>query len=359
MKFGNNIDLNKNELQNARIQNLASAPGSPVVGQIYHDTASGNSPHFYNGSWIRLSWGSTDPYARANHTGTQTASTISDLATVVKAYKVSEFAAAIANVAMGGFKITGLATPTVAGDAAEYSWVLSQCQTAAAGIDAKASVRAATVAAGTLASSFANGSVIDGVTLVTGDRILIKNQATATENGIYKVNVSGAPTRATDCDSATNYTSQAFTFVEEGTTLSGSQWKVSTTGVFVIGTTNITWAQFGAGSAYTNGNGLNLTSVTFSIKLPASSGLTVDASGLYLDTAIAVRKYATTIGDGTTTSIVVTHNLNTRDVNVSVIEAASSWNAIMVDWQATTVNTITVIFATAPTASQYRVLVTG
>jgi hypothetical protein len=85
-----------------------------------------------------------------------------------------------------------------------------------AGLSWKQAVRAATTAAGTLATSFENGDAIDGVTLATGDRILIKNQATASENGIYVVNASGAPTRATDADAGAELVN-ATVYVSEGT----------------------------------------------------------------------------------------------------------------------------------------------
>ena len=68
-----------------------------------------------------------------------------------------------------------------------------------------------------------NGDTLDGVTLATGDRILLKDQSTGSENGIYTVNSSGAPTRATDFDADSEVTSGAFTFVTEGTT-NGDDW---------------------------------------------------------------------------------------------------------------------------------------
>jgi hypothetical protein len=88
--------------------------------------------------------------------------------------------------------------------------------TFAAGLQVKDAVRAATLVAGTLGSSFQNGSIIDGVTLATGDRILIKNQTNAVQNGIYTVNASGAPTRATDYDDAGEANAGTFTTVTEG-----------------------------------------------------------------------------------------------------------------------------------------------
>lgn len=86
-----------------------------------------------------------------------------------------------------------------------------------------ARVKCATTAALTLVSQVENGDVIDGVTLATGDRVLIKNQATASENGIYTVNVSGAPTRATDANTASLLNS--FTaYVYQGTVNAGTLW---------------------------------------------------------------------------------------------------------------------------------------
>src|SRR3954447_7874218 len=93
-------------------------------------------------------------------------------------------------------RIINVASPSSAADATNKSYV----DNLITGLSWKLDVRAATTANGTLATAYANGQVVDGVTLATGDRILIKNQTTQTENGIYTVNASGAPTRATDAD---------------------------------------------------------------------------------------------------------------------------------------------------------------
>lgn len=114
------------------------------------------------------------------------------------------------------------------------------------GLSWKKAVRAATTVAGTLASSFENGDAIDGVTLATGDRILVKNQASGSENGIYTVNASGAPTRATDADTGAEMVN-ATVFVSEGTTLADTQWTCSTNAPITIGSTSIAFAQLSAG----------------------------------------------------------------------------------------------------------------
>ena len=150
---------------------------------------------------------------------------------------------------MGNNKLTNLAAPTNSNDAAR----LVDVQNATAGLDVKTSVRAATTAAGTLSTDYENGDTLDGVILATGDRILIKDQSTASENGIYTVNASGAPTRATDFDEDSEVTANAFTFVAEGTTNADTGWVVTTDDPITVGTTAINWTQFsGAGAGDVN-----------------------------------------------------------------------------------------------------------
>ncbi len=112
-----------------------------------------------------------------------------------------------------------------------------------AGLSWKQAVRVATTAAGTLASDYENGDTVDGVVLATGNRILVKNQAAPAENGIYVVAASGAPTRATDADSAGELVN-ASVFVSEGTVNADTQWTCTTNATIVVGTTALTFAQF-------------------------------------------------------------------------------------------------------------------
>lgn len=141
-----------------------------------------------------------------------------------------------------------------------------------AGLSWKASVRVATTANGTLATAFANGQTVDGVTLVTGDRILIKNQSTATQNGIYIVAASGAPTRSTDADTGAELVN-ATVLVQEGTVNAETQWTCSTNAPITIGVTNINFAAINVGT-YSAGNGLSLSGNTFSI----NTAITMDLS---------------------------------------------------------------------------------
>lgn len=142
------------------------------------------------------------------------------------------------NVAITGGTITGMGTPSVSSDVATKGYV----DALVAGLKWKQSVVVATTAAGTLASSFENGDTVDGVVLVTGDRILLKDQADPKENGIYTVNASGAPTRATDADAGTELVSAAV-FVSSGT-VNADKAFVCTPNAITLGVTNVVWTSF-------------------------------------------------------------------------------------------------------------------
>ncbi len=285
-----------------------------------------------------------------------------------------------------GQRIVNMGDPSANTDAATKQYVDGLVN----GLSWKDSVRAATTAADTLASSFANGSVIDGVTLATGDRILIKNQAAGAENGIYTVNATGAPTRATDADTATEIR-QATVYIEEGTTLQDTAWTLTTNAPITLGTTSLTFAQFGAGgTAYSAGNGLQLVSTTFSvlangtsidvgasgiklaaaaggngltvngttgvIDIGAGTGITVNADTIQVDTTVVVRKFAASIGTGAATSLAITHNLGTRDITWACYDN-TGFADVLVDAVRTDANTLTLTFAVAPATNAYRVVV--
>ena len=164
-------------------------------------------------------------------------------------------------IAMGTSKITGLGDPTSAQDAATKAYVDSAAQ----GIDWKASVRAATTANVTLASALENGDVLDGVTLATGNRVLVKDQTTGSQNGIYVVASSGAPTRSTDCDTAAELTSNFAVFVEEGTSNADQGYVLTNDGAITVGTTALTFTQFTGLGQIVAGTGLDKTGNTLDI----------------------------------------------------------------------------------------------
>jgi hypothetical protein len=252
-------------------------------------------------------------------------------------------------------RIQNVGSPSSGTDAANKDYVDSNIT----GLSWKNAVRAATTANGTLASAFENGDTIDGVTLATGDRILLKNQSTGGENGIYVVNATGAPTRATDADSTAELRN-ATTFVREGSTNADTAW-VQTAEITTVGTTAQTWTQFGVGgSTYTaDGQGIEVSANQFSLELiPSTSGLVKGASGVGIDTAVVARKYSQDIGNGSSTSITVTHSLGTKDVHV-MLRQNSDDAVVLADVVCTSTTQVTVTFAVAPATNAIRVVVIG
>lgn len=177
------------------------------------------------------------------------------LVTAATTANINDLTVPTADYAFGGFKITGLADPVNAQDAATKNYVDSTAQ----GLDVKQSVRAATTANITLSGA----QTIDGVAVVAGDRVLVKNQTTQSANGIY-VAAAGAWARSSDMDVWTEFPG-AFTFVEEGSTQADTGWVCTVNAGGTLGTTNVTWAQFSGAGTYTAGTGLTLTGGQFSI----------------------------------------------------------------------------------------------
>ena len=473
-KFLVSIDLNKNELQNAVIQNLATAPATPLAGQVYYNTAD-NQLYIYNGTrwevagnavqsgllsarpaaatvdagtiyyatdtylfyysngsaWAQTNQfgtitaqttygassgnGSSTDYARADHThgtpalGTATPNAIAGVtgsagsaATPSKEDHTHAFTPA-ADLSMAGFKLTTVGAPSADGDAANKGYVDSVAQ----GLDIKASARLATTGAlsaytftttagGTITGN-ANGALsIDGVTPSVADRILVKNETSgnAPYNGIYVVTTVGSAgtpyvlTRSVDANTSAEVTSGMFVFIEEGTTNDNTGWVLTTDNPITLNTTALVFAQFSGAGTYSASNGVLLTGSNFTfaprtgyglqtgssgaeIKLATTSGLnlttdlavgagngiSVLTNTVAIDSAVVVSKYAANVGDGSATSYTITHNLNTRDVIVSVYEATGSYAEVMCDVNHATANTITLLFSVAPTLNQYRVVV--
>ena len=144
------------------------------------------------------------------------------------------------------------------------------------------SVRVATTTAGTLATSFENGDTVDGVTLVTGDRILIKDQAAPAENGIYIVASSGAPTRATDMDAASEVDG-TLVVVEDGTTLAGTIW-ITVSEVTTLNTDSIVFTQINKATDLVAGAGLTLTGLTLAVGTASTARIVVNADNIDLAT---------------------------------------------------------------------------
>lgn len=381
-KILRHLDFAKvSEIQNALIHKLASAPSSPGEGQIFTHTGT-HDIQFWNGTeWVtvdaRLRTNipignlTVNPLDRANHTGTQTADTISDLATIVKAYKLNEFAGPNASLDFNFQKGINVATPTAPNDLVNKSYA----DNLALGLKQRYEVLAATdgFSVGTYtATGGASGrgqltscpTTLDGVTLSTGKRILIKNHSNAAANGIYVVTTLGSGAngiwdRAADADEDGEITNSTFVFVGDGTVNKDTGWTVSTTGDITLGGssgTAITFTQFSGGGSIDAGSGLTKSGNVLNIG--AGTGITVNADDVQIDTSVVARKVAATIGNGSATSLVVTHNLNNIDVLVQVKEVSTK-QVVYCDIEMTDANNVTLIFTTAPSTNQYKVVVIG
>lgn len=212
-------------------------------------------------------------------------------------------------VAVNSSRITGLADPTDPQDAATKAYV----DAARSGLDIKASVRAATTANITLS----NTQTIDGVALSVGDRVLVKDQNTASQNGIYVV-ASGSWSRSTDADEPAEVTPGFFFFVEEGTVNADSGWVMTADGTITIGTTAITFAQFSGAGQIIAGNGLSKSGNTLSVN--TANGIEISADNVQLAATVA--------GAGLTYSSGVLAVGGTADritVNTDSIDIASTY----------------------------------
>jgi hypothetical protein len=179
-----------------------------------------------------------------------------------------------------------------------------------------------------------------------------------------------------------------FTFVEQGTSLASTSWVLTTNNPITLNTTALVFSQFSGAGTYTASNGVLLTGTNFTFAPESGKGLETGASGakvklattsglnitsdlavgagngisvltntVAIDSAVVVSKYAANVGDGSATSYTITHNLGTRDIQVTVYEATGTYAEVICDVQHSTTNTATLLFSVAPTLNQYRVVI--
>ena len=308
-KFLTNIDLNQNQLINAKFEALATNPSSGnFEGRMYFNTATYSLMVYANAAWRKT----VHSIASGGGAGIAEALTVSESnGTVTLTLNVADtdsaglLPAAFWNTindatdsatasklakrdANGNLKV---ATPTDDAHAATKGYV----DAARSGLDVKQSVRAATTVAVLLASGLENGDTIDGVTLATDDRVLVKNQSTASENGIYVVQSTGAAVRATDFDGTGEVSGGAFTFVEEGTANADSGWVVTSNGAVTVGTDAIVFAQFSGAGTIMAGDGLTKDGNTLNA-VGTASRITVNADSIDIASTYVGQSSITTLG---------------------------------------------------------------
>jgi hypothetical protein len=299
-KWATDIDLLKFSILNGKAHPVSSDPTGLGAGDegLFWTNTTAHKLKYWNGT------AAIDPTDLANSTGSLTAARISDFDTQVRTSRLDQMAAPTADVALNGRKITGLADGVANTDAASYGQLLALLN----GQSYK-KVRAATTANVTLAAGAPNA--IDGVTLAANDRILVKDQTTANQNGIYVVTTlgtgaNGTWSRASDADVAAELPPGTVITVEEGTANGDKMFMLTTNGPITLGTTSLSFSTYGAGggsiTTVSGGAGLTATGTTsVTLDVGQGTGITVNADNVAVDTARVVRKWSGTIPTATGT----------------------------------------------------------
>lgn len=231
----------------------------------------------------------------------------------------------------------------------------AQLDAAVEGLNWKDEARVSTQGNINLASP---GSTIDGVTMSAGDRVLVRAQTDAEDNGIYIWSAGASPmTRAMDA-STWEELRQATVSVAEGTDEHTTWRQTSVTGT--LGTDDIVWTAFGttAPPASETTAGLIEIATQTEVNTGTDAVRAVTPATLAGYTG-ALRKYATNVGDNSNTSFTITHNLGSRDVIVQVYEAAGDFADVICEIERTSTTQCELIFSDAPGTNEFRVVVTG
>ncbi len=245
-------------------------------------------------------------------------------------------------------KVVNLPDPSAAQDAATKAYV----DAAVEGLAWKDACRVATQSNLNLS---APGATVNGITMASGDRMLVKAQSAGAENGVYLWNgASSAATRAPDCSTAAEL-EQAIVTVEEGTDAGASFRQTAVN--FTLGSGTVTWTSFGTAAPAASETAAGIAELATQAEVDTGTDDARIVTPLKLATH-AGRKFknSTNVGDGSAPQYDVTHNINTRDTHVTVYRNASPWDEILCDIERPDTNTTRVRFASAPSSNQFRVV---
>jgi len=237
------------------------------------------------------------------------------------------------HVDVANFRIQNLGTPIASTDAATKQYVddVAQGLHTHDSCNAATTTTLATISGGTV--TYNNGTdgvgatlttttsftTIDGVTLSVGMRILVKNEVTSANNGIYVVTSSTVLTRADDFDTPTEMAGGDFTFITAGTSYDNTGW-VMTDPVITVGTSPVIWVQFSGAGTYQAGSGLTLTGTTFSVNI---DNATTEIAGGNVVVKANAQLTTPNIGVATGTSLDLTGNINSLNANLGNLAIAS------------------------------------